>query len=57
MISIQEHEQILNGELGKATQGATEKLEDIQSQLEEHYKGAMAEKISEVEQAHKDNLT
>ena len=49
MISIDEHEAILNTELQKATESATGKLDQIQSTLGEHMQKALQERLSEQE--------
>ena len=51
MISISEHEAILNNELQKATLQAQEKLEQIQTTMEEHMQKTLEGKINECQKA------
>ena len=47
MITILEHEAILNNEIEKTTLQAQEKLEQIQTTMEEHMQKTLEDKINE----------
>ena len=49
MIPINEHEAILNAELQKQTESATQKLDQIQATMGEHMQKALQERLSEQE--------